>query len=229
MPIARTRWRFSAAALRRPGTVLAALCAGIGAVILLEIAAASPPAAFPPADEPAPVPAGPETRPAAAGPDNAALVSGILQRPLFTPGRRAASPAPDAGIPAMANFRWRLAGTLVTPSRREALFVEAGRRLAAGEGMSVDDWQILSIRPDGVTLGRGGVRKEMKPAPDTTRSASGPEAGALPVPQPALTAASQRARRFFRAPPPLAMPPQAGMAPPKPPTTRHGGPGSRTP
>jgi hypothetical protein len=92
------------------------------------------------------------------------LVQLIMERPLFSPGRRA--PSPQAAAPPAAvveapppEWNWRLAGLMVGPDRREALFARGSDKRVVPEGEAIDGWTLAAVRPNGVTLaGRGGER-----------------------------------------------------------------------
>lgn len=89
---------------------------------------------------------------------NATRELAALARPLFTPDRR--PPSPDAAAPAVAlNAPPRLAGTLVSPGRRQAVFETASKPAVVGEGDRIDAWTVEAISPGKVTLaGPGGPR-----------------------------------------------------------------------
>jgi hypothetical protein len=79
-----------------------------------------------------------------------------VARPLFSPDRR--PPSPDAAPAVVAsNTLPRLAGTLVIPGRKQAVFEtgskDAGSKPAVvGEGDRVDAWTVEAISPGRVTL-----------------------------------------------------------------------------
>jgi hypothetical protein len=97
-------------------------------------------------------------------------VAEILQRPLFTPGRRPpAPPAPPAPPPIVAEApkpewgKWRLAGIMSSPGRREALFTQGTDKLAIAEGQQIDGWTVAAIGVDSVTLKSNDVEKRLGP------------------------------------------------------------------
>src|SRR5689334_17980931 len=72
--------------------------------------------------------AAPSATPAPSGPPIEDLAQLVLERPVFTPGRRPPAPpeppeAPEAEAAPRPEWRWRLAGTMVGAGRREALLV----------------------------------------------------------------------------------------------------------
>ncbi len=91
----------------------------------------------------------------------------ILQRPLFSASRKPVRTAKAGGIganPAMP----RLAGIMITPEGRRAIFASIGvsKPLVLAEGGSVNDVVIRAIQPDRVILASGMV---MLPSYDKTR------------------------------------------------------------
>ncbi len=136
--------------LIRLGLALAsvAACAALG----LETVLAVPDAASSP-EPPRRERLVPTTVPAASV-DTAALVAQIAERPLFSPGRRPPPPAAPAAVVEIAkpDWNWRLAGLMIAPGRREALFLRQGEQRSVGEGQEIDGWTLASVRADGVTL-----------------------------------------------------------------------------
>ena len=131
-------------------------------------------------DEPAPVPEA-QHKVAASQPqdedtrDTADWVDTVLARPLFSVSRKPAKP--DAAATIAGAGMPRLAGILVTPQGRRAIFAPeaGGKPLVVAEGGNVDDVKIVSIRPDRVILASGAT---LQPAYDKLR---------IPSAQPALT------------------------------------------
>lgn len=106
-----------------------------------------------------PPPAVVAERPAEAPDHTAEWVTTILERPLFSPDRR-----PSGEIPVAASRRTpdglpRLAGVLVGPFGRSAIFaVEGGKPLVVTEGAHVSAWTVSSIAVGTVQVsGPGGV------------------------------------------------------------------------
>jgi len=164
--------------MRTPKPALGLLCLGLGAVILFEIGTGF-------SDEEAEsghssaMTGGP-----VAGADDTALAAAILERPLFTPNRHPSGSAPPLPpmetAPASSGWEWRLAGILVTPSRREALFVQAGRKQPVAEGEAIDGWKLVSIRPGGVTLTNGNAEKNLSPEPEPASAGEAVQPPPLP-------------------------------------------------
>lgn len=137
-------------------------------------------------DTPATPPPPPSARPAAAVPVPAGerprdLVSVLLARPLFTPGRRpprggpAAAGAGPAGLP-------RLTGVLVDGASRRAILVPApgGKPMVAAEGAQVGDFVVERIEPGQVTLGGPGGTRVLRPSFDPSRPPARPAAEPVP-------------------------------------------------
>ena len=134
---------------------LAALSVFLLVVLVLELVSGE----TVPAAADVPVPAVPAV-PAAAADDAAAdarealaeLVQTILARPLFSQGRRAAAVAEGGGGGAAEEMP-RLAGVIVAPDERRAIFVGAGDHpLVVREGGSVGRYVVRAIAPGQVTL-----------------------------------------------------------------------------
>ena len=124
------------------------------------------------------------------------LLATSLARPLFSPTRRppASAPGEAAGDTDLAGNR--LAGIVIEPDRRLAIFAVTGAKaLTLTEGESVDGWQIESITPTEVSLvGRSGG-KTLQPTRDPNlpppvrppaRANAGPQAPAPPGQPPVL-------------------------------------------
>jgi hypothetical protein len=109
--------------------------------------------------------------------DNDAFVAQILGRPLFTPGRRPpAPPAPPAPAPLVVespkrSWDWRLAGIMMSPDKREALFVRDDLRLTVEQGEDIDGWTLVAIGPDNVQIEGEGGKKLLRPQADTSADA----------------------------------------------------------
>jgi hypothetical protein len=83
------------------------------------------------------------------------LATAILDRPLFTPGRRPpAPPAPPAqAVKTAPQLNARLAGMTVGPNEREALFArDGGTVVAIHEQQAIDGWTVTSIDAEKVVL-----------------------------------------------------------------------------
>ena len=208
--------------LSRPMLVsagLAALAIVLASVIWLELRADSrdsPPMKLSSAASVTAVPAGHATGPS---PDQVARWAATsLARPLFAPGRRPpAQAAAAAKLDAPAPDLPRIAGTMVTPAGRRAIFAAKGDKpLVVGEGAQVGGFTVQSIKAGQVTLlGPAGVRV-LSPTFD-------PDA---PVP-----AAPVQVPQLPQAPPPPGAAPVAGVPvpglpgfqlPPQPPSLANG-------
>jgi hypothetical protein len=88
----------------------------------------------------------------AASKDTSDWADAILQRPLFTVGRR--PPKAGHGIHTLSGTGLpRLAGIMITPSSRRAIFMpDGGKPMTLPEGASLDDDTIKQITPDRVLL-----------------------------------------------------------------------------
>ena len=141
---------------------LAALAIVLASVIWLELRADfrnSAPMMLSPAASLTVVPAGHATGP---NPDQVARWTATsLARPLFAPGRRPPTQATAAAKPGtLAPDLPRIAGTMVTPAGRRAIFAAKGDKpLVVGEGAQVGAFTVQSIKAGQVTLlGPEGVR-----------------------------------------------------------------------
>ena len=196
--------------------LLLAGCALFGGVIVVELtsddagASASAPAAVRP--EP-PVP------PRAPGPRIDDLLATILDRPLFSPTRQPPRESSDRpSDPGLSDVR--LAGTVIEPGRRLAIFAMPGAKpIVRGEGGAVNDWRVDSITLEAVVLSGPTGTTTLQPKTDTTlaRVAAPPRAAPIPPPvaapgavRPGAPAAAKPGAR-----PTIALP-AAGAGPMKP-------------
>lgn len=131
--------------------VLATFCVGLASLIVGEMVLSVSDVAALPNDQPAgatkiaPLPAL----------DVDDLATAILDRPLFTPGRRPpAPPAPPAqAVKTAPQLNARLAGMTVGPNEREALFArDGGTVVAIHEQQAIDGWTVTSIDAEKVVL-----------------------------------------------------------------------------
>lgn len=105
------------------------------------------------------------------GPDMEAIMASILERPLFTPGRHPASivslaPAPEPKEETR-QLRGRLAGVMIRPGVREALFIGEGKRpMTVNLGSEIDGWKIMAIEVDGVVISSAIGSQTIKPTND---------------------------------------------------------------
>jgi hypothetical protein len=156
--------------------LLAALAAGLAVVLALESGA--------PDQAPDTAAALPAATPGVAGvPDQAvltALAPRLLGRPLFSPDRRPAAraaPAPDATETDLP----RLAGVIVGPARRSAIFADtAGHPHIAAEGASIGRFTVRAITPGQVTVTSSDGDRVLRPS---YADAKAPDSAASPEPE----------------------------------------------
>ena len=109
--------------------------------------------------------------PARAARDTSGWVAAILARPLFSINRR--PPRVAARVAgAIQVGQARLAGIMITPSGKRAIFAPdgGGKPLVLAEGATVNESTIRRILPDGVVLASGTV---MHPTYDRSRPTTG--------------------------------------------------------
>lgn len=99
-----------------------------------------------------------------------AAIAAIAARPLFTPGRRppeAKKPAAaqdEAPVPKPPELRGRLAGVMLGPEEREALFARQGEKpIAVHVGGEIDGWTVAAIDSDHVELTSAFGKLVMQP------------------------------------------------------------------
>lgn len=80
----------------------------------------------------------------------AAWTLAVLARPLFNPDRR--PPAPPAAPAPPPDSLPRLAGTLVGPGGKRAIFATGDKPAVLAEGSSIDAWTVQAISAGMVTL-----------------------------------------------------------------------------
>ncbi|HVJ54817.1 MAG TPA: hypothetical protein VM689_20320 [Aliidongia sp.] len=89
-------------------------------------------------------------------PLSAPIVCLIVGGWLFTgTAMAAATPASE--------WRWRLTGTIVGPSLREALFEQGNATRVVREGRQLDGWTVASVQSDSVTLAADGETMSFSP------------------------------------------------------------------
>jgi hypothetical protein len=107
----------------------------------------------------------------------------IRARPLFTPGRRPAAPPPPvmlAEAVVVHQLTARLAGLMIQPGRREALFATDGQKpIAVALGDRIEGWTVTSIEPDGVMLSGPSGERRLTPT-GSEHSTSEPSTQAKP-------------------------------------------------
>lgn len=85
----------------------------------------------------------------------------VLARPLFEQDRR---PVAEARAGATVEGQVRLAGILISPAGRRAIFAPAdGKPLVLGEGDSLGPMTVRSIAPGAVTVLRHGSEQVLRP------------------------------------------------------------------
>ncbi len=182
--------------MRRPLLLLGLLAAMLTAALALELRDTTP--AGPPAPD-ARAAQGPAPAPAigdAASPERTqALAAAILARPLFEQDRRPVA-ATQAGP--VADGEARLAGIMISPDRRVAIFAPAdgGKPSVLGEGAALGPLTVRSIAPGAVTVLSHGKEQVMHPSFAASSATTTPPppstpfsfgAGALPGRPPGLT------------------------------------------
>ena len=101
------------------------------------------------------------------------LETAILARPLFTPARRPPVPASRADAPTAAatipvpTWDWRLAGIVIKPDGRDAMFARPGEMRTLAEGQLIADWIVTSVTLNSVTLKNRDAVKTLHPEPRT--------------------------------------------------------------
>jgi hypothetical protein len=140
---------------------LPGLCAILGVVVLAEIIVTTPastkvPAALSGTRE--------DGEQAAEQADQ--IMAEILKRPLFTQGRQ---PPEEKVVKAEPpQLQGRLAGVMLRPDLREALFTRpGGRPIAVKEGQVIDGWTMAEIESDQVRLTSEFGEKIVKPSNGT--------------------------------------------------------------
>jgi len=94
------------------------------------------------------------------------LAAQILKRPLFTQGRE--PPEQKVVKKEPPKLQGRLAGVMMRPDTREALFTRpSGRPIAVKEGEVIDGWKVASIQSDRVVLTSEFGEQVVKPTKGT--------------------------------------------------------------
>jgi len=152
-------------------------------------------------------------------------VAMILARPLFSPTRR----SPESSGPTVSGLTdKRLAGIVIGPDRRLAIFAVSGAKpLVLTEGETVDGWRIENITPGEISLRGPSGSETLQPRFDPNlvpppRSQPPAAAGARPPVQPGRGASAAPVKSG--APPGPAAGPQAAPVP----ATRPSRGGTRT-
>jgi len=152
-------------------------------------------------------------RPQRAAPDE--LVSAVLARPLFNPTRR---PPETVQTASSGLADKRLAGIVIEPDRRLAIFAVTGAKpIIVGEGDSVDAWRIETITASEILLvgpnGSRTLQPMADPAAAQARAARGNSATPAPAQPQAAAPAQAAAAQSPRAGRPPASPARAGAPP----------------
>src|ERR1700752_4847455 len=147
---------------------LSGLCAGLLLIIATELFVVNQ-EEFQTAEVPPRTPNASETyRPAF---DTKSPIAIILERPLFSPTREppepttdiAATETPESGPPQLSA---RLAGVMIRPGVREALFARAGQKpIPLKIGGEVDGWTIAAIELDRVVIANAFGSQIVRPTP----------------------------------------------------------------
>ena len=153
--------------MRRPLLLLGLLAAMLAAALALELRDTAPDAAGtqPAGSRAAPTAdAAPPAAAADAAPDRTeALAAAILARPLFEQDRR---PVAETQAGPVADGDARLAGILITPDGRSAIFAPAdgGRPTVLREGAALGALTVRAIAPGAVTVLSHGKEQVMHPS-----------------------------------------------------------------
>jgi hypothetical protein len=144
--------------------LLVSVCVGFAGIIVAELYSVSGEPSAVAAAAPRPRAPPPTARRQPDRPDD--LVAVILARPLLSPSRRPpVSGANEAVASDLAGNR--LAGIVIEPDRRTAIFAVPGAKpLILTEGESVSGWQIESITPTEVSLVSRSGTKTLQPTLD---------------------------------------------------------------
>jgi len=170
--------------------LLLAGCAFFAAIIASEITATTKPdllaTAAPAASEAPPPPGRQEVRG-----QYGELLAAILSRPLFSSTRRP-TPRDTDTIADSGLSDTRLAGIVIAPGHRIAIFASSGAKpLAVSEGETVSGWRVEHITPREVSLSGPGGTKTLQPKFDPNLApppvASEPPANPRPAAVPAAS------------------------------------------
>ena len=111
--------------------------------------------------------------PAPVSDHTAEWVATILARPLFSPDRRPPSEAPAARASGAPAGLPRLAGVVVGPFGRSAIFVPEGSKpMVVTEGGRVDAWTVRSIEVGTVQVSGPGGARTLHPSFESSPAAS---------------------------------------------------------
>jgi hypothetical protein len=127
-----------------------------------------------PAPEPEPpvvaLPPKPDAPPAAE------LAAIILARPPFSPRQPpvqsvVAPPPPPIAAP-LPEWTWRLAGLMIAPGRRQALFTRSGENRRVSEGEDIDEWTLVAVDVGSVRLAGPDGERTLLPQGDAAVAAA---------------------------------------------------------
>jgi hypothetical protein len=93
-----------------------------------------------------------------------ASFAAIVERPLFSPSRRA-PPGATGTLGASIESRYRLIGIVATGPKKKAFVGEGARRLEIAEGDTLDGWTVTEIGQDRVRLASPAGEAALKLAP----------------------------------------------------------------
>jgi hypothetical protein len=95
-------------------------------------------------------------------PADAARFTETLQRPLFSPDRRALPPPAPADDAANTSPASRLIAVAIGPDRRAAILrLTSGKTSVLMQGQAIDGWTLALVAPHRVTLRSGSQRAEL--------------------------------------------------------------------
>jgi hypothetical protein len=133
---------------------LGGLCLGLSAIIVAELAGPTTEPAAPSEGGAADIEVPPDRVAPASDADQ--LTAQILDRPLFTPGRRPPEAVADSEPEEEAKppqLQGRLAGVMIHGEGGEALFTRQGQKpITVTEGDEIDGWTVDAIEVDRVLL-----------------------------------------------------------------------------
>jgi hypothetical protein len=178
-------------------------CVFFGGLIIAEL--------YPDSSEPLTSPVRPQRVDIVAAPARNPVVDDlratILDRPLFSPGRR---PPPPGEISSSDLAGTRLAGIVIGPDFRIAMFAVTGSKpLAVTEGENVTGWQVEIITPTEVSLSSRSGTRTLQPTLDPNPPAAPRPPAVQTNAQPGVPHASPPGQPR---PPPASLPvPQPGQ------------------
>ena len=131
----------------RANRMLAGAALGLAVIALWPWIVAPTPSLHPRA---APPPAAPAAAPAPLPP--LASYKAVVERPLFSPSRRAPPGAAATALAPSIESRYRLVGVMGTGAKHRAFVADGPRRLQIVEGDLLDGWTVRQIAQDRVIL-----------------------------------------------------------------------------